>query len=108
MLLALLLAFTGTPADLVDPRLPHRLEKANVGRDGASAATAYKVDSVAEEYQIARKLGVRTHAQALIEQDGRMFDKLLGTDAEGRERELWFDISSFYGEAARAIRKARK
>ncbi|MGN7160008.1 hypothetical protein [Sphingomonas sp. SAFR-052] len=108
MLLALLLAFTGTPAELVDPRLPRRLEKVNVGRDGASAATAYKVDSVAEEYRIARKLGVRTHGQALIEQDGRMFDMLMGTDADGKGRELWFDISSFYGEAARGILKALK
>lgn len=106
MLLAVILALTGAPAFVADPRLPRRMEKANIGRDGATAETAYKVQSVREEYQIARALGVRTRSQALVEQDGKMFDVLSGTDADGKKRELWFDISAFFGAETDLITKA--
>lgn len=65
--------------------------------DGLTPATAFKVASVKEEYEIARALGLKISSQALIVQK-KPFDKLTGTNEAGETREVWFDISRFYSK----------
>jgi hypothetical protein len=76
---------------------PKRIAKILSRGDGSSQASAYKVRSVADEYAIIKHLGLETKQQALIV-GNRAYDKLTVVDpATGAEREIWFDISSFYG-----------
>jgi hypothetical protein len=66
--------------------------------DGKSQETAYKVDSVHEEYEVLKALGLTPKSQALVIKK-KPYDLLTAVDpATGSERELWFDISSFYPE----------
>jgi hypothetical protein len=66
--------------------------------DGASKATAYKVKSVDEEYQILRALHLKSDQQDLIiGEDKHPYDMLTVTGEDGTKRELWFDIKSFFG-----------
>lgn len=56
------------------------------------------IGDVAEEYAIARRLGVQLLRQGLRFKDGVPHDVLLARDpATGKEREMWFDISRFHG-----------
>ena len=75
-----------------------RIEKLIASTDGASKATAYKVKSVDEEYQILRALRLKPEQQSLIMgDDGHPYDRLTVVGEDGTKRELWFDIKSFYG-----------
>ena len=66
--------------------------------DGATKETAFKVKSVDEEYQILRALHCRPGKQSLIiGDDNHPYDILEVTTPEGANRQLWFDIKSFYG-----------
>ncbi len=67
-------------------------------RDGSSPQTAIRVDSVAAEYDWLRKHlpDYHTAVQALGEFEGRPLDiHMLRTEA-GDERQVFFDISSFF------------
>lgn len=76
-------------------------ENAGQEGDGGSPETAFVVGSVAEEYRIVRDLGLEMILQELRHQDERSFDVLTCRDASGNERIVWFDISQFFGGAAR-------
>lgn len=66
--------------------------------DGKTAATAFFVLSIREEYFIMEKLGYKTSSQALTSEGNRMFDVLSGTDTKtGNTVSLYFDITSFFG-----------
>jgi hypothetical protein len=94
--LALSASTTFAQASLAPVASKH-IEKIMSKGDGASRATAYKVGSVRDEYEIVRLLGLETKRQALIVEK-KAYDLLTVVDpATGNERELWFDISSFYG-----------
>lgn len=63
--------------------------------DGLTPATAYRVSSVADEYQILSALGLQPRSQSLVVQK-KPFDRLDATNQAGEQRALWFDISSFF------------
>jgi hypothetical protein len=67
--------------------------------DGRGPNTAISVRGVPEEYAwVARNLpGARLVRQALVFLEERPFDVLTLTLKSGDEREVYFDISSFYG-----------
>jgi hypothetical protein len=65
---------------------------------GASAATAYRVRNIGEEYQILDALGLCPQMQALTMPNNHPYDVLTGVDPRtGESRDLWFDIASFFG-----------
>ena len=65
---------------------------------GASAATAYRVRNIGEEYQILDALGLCPQMQALVMPNNHPYDVLTGVDPRtGTTRDLWFDIASFFG-----------
>lgn len=97
MWIAIALAFLSAPADEGQPNpAPKRVLKIMTRGDGLSAATAYKVRKVADEYEVAAALGLRVKSQSLIMLKNRTYDVLKVTAEDGSARELWFDISSFY------------
>lgn len=66
---------------------------------GTGPDDAYVVQSVAQEYEILRLLGLEMEVQSLHVIDGKPFDVLEVRDPAngGAEREVWFDISRFFG-----------
>jgi hypothetical protein len=92
--LLLMLAVPEAPA----MRIEDRIDKIMAATDGKTEATAYRVKSVADEYQILRRLGLRPAEQSLIVKGKKAYDMLEATNANGEKVELWFDISSFYGD----------
>lgn len=67
--------------------------------DGSSPANAIPVRGVPEEYAWARRNlpGYTFEGQALTQIDGRPFDVLKFRAPDGTLREVYFDISSFFG-----------
>jgi hypothetical protein len=65
--------------------------------DGSSAAKAYRVRSIQEEYRILDALGLCPGGQSLTMSGGHPYDVLDAIDARtGEARVLWFDIRSFF------------
>lgn len=95
MLLALaLLLQAGAPADAPPP-----VATTPAPAPGSSAATAYVVGSIDEEYQIMRERGLTVRSQALMMVNNRPYDRLNGVDPKtGASVTLWFDISRFFGK----------
>jgi hypothetical protein len=70
--------------------------QAESGRD---AASAIKVNSVAEEYAILRRLGLKPAMQSLMMIENHPYDMIRVVDTRTRQkREMWFDIQSFFGK----------
>jgi len=68
--------------------------------NGTGPDDAYVVESVAQEYEVLRLLGLQSQSQSLHVIDGRPFDVLTATDPETKEaRQVWFDISRFFGRS---------
>ena len=68
------------------------------GNLGATQETAIKVSSVKQEYEIIRSLGLVPAGQALSVSGRNAYDVMTVRDPRsGEERQLWFDISAFYG-----------
>ena len=70
------------------------------GGDGSSPAQAVVVNSVREEYDWLQRHcpGLQFEKQSLQEVDGKPYDVHTLRTAEGEEREVFFDISRFYGK----------
>ncbi|QDZ07756.1 hypothetical protein FPZ24_09865 [Sphingomonas panacisoli] len=101
MLTLLLLASLAVTADQAQDQTPTPAPTATPAPAivGESRETAYKVKSVAEEYAIMRKLGLRVDMQSLVEEKGHPYDVLEGVDPNtGAKHTVWFDIKSFYGK----------
>lgn len=65
--------------------------------DGQSARTAFRILSIHEEYVIASVLDLKVEGQSLRTKGG-YYDVMQVTDPRtGERRELWFDISAFFG-----------
>ena len=101
-LLAALQIVVAQPTPALVPILEPRGRVAKILKtgDGMTAATAYKVKSIGEEYQILRTFGLVPDVQSLVtENDGRAFDMLTAKNPKtGETVKLWFDISSFFGK----------
>jgi hypothetical protein len=66
--------------------------------DGRAPESAYKVASVHEEYEVMKALGLTPTLQALVIKK-KPYDRLSSVDpTTGLNRDVWFDISSFYPE----------
>ena len=66
--------------------------------DGKTPKTAYKVQSIREEYIVMRELGYQVSRQALVsDKDYGMFDVLTGENAEKKTASFYFNINSFFG-----------
>ena len=96
---AVLLAFAAPTAPGTAPAPSEHVQQLLRQTDGATAEKAFKVKDVPEEYQIVRALGLVPGRQSLVSNHGRMYDVLTVTDPKtGQERQLWFDINSFFGK----------
>ena len=76
-----------------------RIAKVLAKGDGRTKATAYRVKSIGEEYEILRVFGLEPGVQSLVDGDnGKHYDVLKAKNPKtGETVELWFDISSFFG-----------
>jgi hypothetical protein len=66
--------------------------------DGKTPATAWHVASIEEEYFVMQIAQAKLKQQALVSQNGRTFDHLTVTAADGTEKAMWFDITDFFGK----------
>jgi len=100
LLIALQVA-SAQPAPVLVPVVqpPGRIAKILKKSDGRSQATAYRVRSVREEYEILRVFGLEPGVQSLtIGSNNKPYDRIEAKNPKtGETVELWFDISSFYG-----------
>ena len=99
----LLLAVLGGQAAATAP-FPAPQATAAAPIAGADETRAIKVRSVAAEYVWLREHGLRATEQSLVIRGRRAFDVLKATDVNGVERDVWFDISSFYGRELSLLR----
>jgi hypothetical protein len=77
--------------------------------DGKTAKTAFKVQSIREEYIIMRELGYQVSSQSLImDPNYGSFDMLEGNDKDGKSGSFYFDINSFFGGASKPCKKDKK
>jgi hypothetical protein len=79
------------------PPPPARIARIMAAANGQSPETAYKVNSVSDEYAILRALGLRPVSQSLVTK-GKPYDVMEAEAADGKRQTLWFDISSFFGK----------
>src|SRR5438445_10784914 len=87
------------PRDSSESRSLPLEEPTRIAGGGSTPETAVKVDSIAAEYQWlkANCPGYRPGGQALVQMNDKRYDRLTLRDADGHERTVYFDISSFFG-----------
>jgi hypothetical protein len=70
--------------------------------DGRSPATAYHVLATSEEFGVVAQEAKMTtiKSQAVSTVGGHAYDLFQGTDTQGREVAVWFDISAFFWVSA--------
>jgi hypothetical protein len=86
------------PADV--PELPFaEADSAPLAESGSTPETAITVPSIAAEYQWVKANcpGYRPGGQALVRVNGKPYDRLTLRNTDGRERTVFFDISTFFG-----------
>ncbi|MGB3469733.1 MAG: hypothetical protein WBA51_02800 [Erythrobacter sp.] len=77
------------------------LSAVQAGEQGSSRETAIKVSNSRKQYEIAEQLGYEARQQSLSLYGKRAYHVLLVVDPKsGAERDLWFDITSFYRSGA--------
>lgn len=87
-------AVAGLSACMLPPDAPMVIASAN----GTGPDDAYVVSSVAQEYEVLRLLGLESQGQSLRVIDGHPYDVIDAIDLQTQEtREVWFDISRFFG-----------
>ena len=79
------------------PVTSKHIAKILAAADGASENSAYKVNSVHEEYEILAALRLSPKVQSLVVKQ-KPYDVIEAADETGATRKIWFDISSFYPE----------
>lgn len=89
------------------PVVPKAIAKELASGDGKSRNTAFIIyentegAGVPKEYVILRFLGLKPLGQSLVydEKSGKPYDVLTVLDpATGKESEVWFDISNYFGK----------
>lgn len=66
--------------------------------DGLSAATAFTVIAISEEYAVLGALGLEMKKQALIQENGHAYDKMTVLDTQsGKDLTLYFNIDIPFG-----------
>ena len=66
--------------------------------DGRTAASAYQVIGVDEEYVVLAVRHLAPKSQSLVNEKEGAFDVLTATDEAGAEVQLWFAIGDFFGK----------
>ncbi|MXO71333.1 DUF4919 domain-containing protein [Alteraurantiacibacter buctensis] len=95
--LAVLALCAGTAACVLPPDTPTVIASAA----GTSAQDAYRVSSVAQEYEVLRVLGLEARSQALHVINGQPYDVITAFNPRtGETRDVWFDIARFYNRGA--------
>ncbi len=95
--LAVLTLGVGPAACTLPPDTPTVIASAT----GTGPADAYRVVSVAQEYEVLRVLGLDARGQALHVIDGQPYDVIAAYNPRTAEtRDVWFDIARFYGRGA--------
>lgn len=80
------------------PADQRRIASLLAATDGATAERAFRVRGIHEEYEILGALGLCPRMQSLTQQGRRSYDVLSAIDPRtGAARDLWFDITSFFG-----------
>jgi hypothetical protein len=80
------------PASVVAKDKTDRIEELIASTDGATKATAYKVQSLDEEYQILKALHLKPVGWDLIvDEDNHPYDILTTVAGDGTKRQKWFD-----------------
>lgn len=98
MRLALIIAFLASTASHAQTvSISKHIQKIMAKGDGLTPATAFKVSSVKDEYQIVAALNMKVQSQSLVVQK-KPFDFLKVTNDAGEVRDVWFEISRFYRE----------
>lgn len=96
LIAATVLVATAGHAEEAKPAPSRHIAKIMARGDGRTPETAYKISGVEDEYQVMALLGLEVSSQSLVVL-GKPYDVLKATDAEGRTRKIWFDVSKFYG-----------
>ena len=76
--------------------------------DGKSPASAFVVVSMDEEYAMIHTLGLHVDQQALVNANGRSYDRLAVTTLDGRHLSIYFDVSRPFGSLERQFGGTKK
>jgi hypothetical protein len=75
--------------------------------DGKSTATAYIVVTLSEEGLVLSYLGFKEEQQALIREQGRVYDLISGHDGKtGEPRSAYFDVGAIFAGMAKKLDKS--
>lgn len=98
--MSVVLAFVFAAAVPVAPAtaqpVPKKIQRMLAKTDGPTAQSAIRVSSVRQEYQILQALRLKPKSQTLVAMNRKHYDRITTVDDAGNERDMWFDISSFY------------
>jgi hypothetical protein len=76
------------------------------GSDGQSAATAYQVISIEEEYDVLAVRRLRKDQQAITDRDGRKIDVITARGADGAVITLYFDVTLAWARSGEERRRS--
>ncbi len=66
--------------------------------DGLSAATAYKILTVSDQYHALQALRLTRGKRVVAREEGRIFDRWETKTADGRDRIVYFDITLMFSK----------
>lgn len=73
--------------------------------DGLTAATAFTVIAISEEYAVLGALGLERKKQSLVQENGHAYDKMTVVDTQsGRELTLYFNIDIPFGSLNKTLK----
>lgn len=73
------------------------------GKDGQTAASAFNVITVGEEYALMMVMQYQVAGQALVNENGHAYDVLTASKAGGDPRKFYFLIDSVMAGEAKAL-----
>ena len=71
--------------------------------DGLTAATAFSVINVDEEYELMRARQRTVVRQSLVPKEGHTYDVLTARNADGQEIDFWFNIDAVIAAEAKPL-----
>jgi hypothetical protein len=77
------------------------LDSIKAGGDGKSAATAWHVISISEEYAVLRSLSLRAVGQSLANEKGHAYDVMKTVDPKNVEATFYFNIDKLFSAYGR-------
>lgn len=77
------------------------LDSIKAGGDGKSAATAWHVISISEEYAVLRSMSLRAMGQSLANQNGHAYDVMKTVDPKNVEATFYFNVDKPFSAYSR-------